>query len=318
MNVTSQDVAVQAGVSRGTVSQILNGHASRFASETVDRVRRAAAELDYQPSIAGRTLARGSSDIIIALIPNTTFGGNLQDLFERVTDELAEHGLMLVLRMATASTAALDRLVSGLRPAAVVSMTRLTDQEREVLAARDVNVLEPSAPTQSDVLDEIGALQARTLIEYGYTRLAFAHLRDAREDPFGESRERAVRAVCRDAGIADPVVLSLGIDRSEAAAALDALGDPGAAVACYNDDVAMALLAAATARRWRVPQQLALIGMDCTPLSQLTEPALTTIAYDYETAVRLMTAGVLAMLGYETFEQSQEAPVLQLVEGGTV
>jgi hypothetical protein len=67
----------------------------------------------------------------------------------------------------------------------------------------------------------IGALRARTLSEYGHTRLAFAHLRDVRQDPFGDGLERGVREVCREKGLADPVVVRLGIDLDDAAAAAD-------------------------------------------------------------------------------------------------
>ena len=75
MTVTSADVARHAGLSRATVSQVLNGHAHRFADETAERVLRAAKELGYEPSAAGRMLRTGSSDFVIALVPNTTFGG---------------------------------------------------------------------------------------------------------------------------------------------------------------------------------------------------------------------------------------------------
>ena len=63
----------------------------------------AAAELGYQPSSAGRTLAKGSSDIVIAVIPNMMFGGNLQDIFQNATEELAARGLTLLLHLATAT-----------------------------------------------------------------------------------------------------------------------------------------------------------------------------------------------------------------------
>ena len=101
MIATSEDVAKRAGVSRATVSQILNGRGQRFASATRERVTQAAAELEYLPSSAGRTLALGSSDIVIAVIPNTTFGGNLQDIFEAATEELGARGLTLLLHLST-------------------------------------------------------------------------------------------------------------------------------------------------------------------------------------------------------------------------
>jgi len=59
MAATSADVARHAGLSRATVSQVLNGHADRFAADTAQRVLEAAKELGYQPSTAGRMLRTG-------------------------------------------------------------------------------------------------------------------------------------------------------------------------------------------------------------------------------------------------------------------
>ncbi|MFJ8949261.1 LacI family DNA-binding transcriptional regulator [Streptomyces sp. NPDC102381] len=319
MAVRSEDVARRAGVSRATVSQILNGRDARFSDRTREKVRDAARELGYEPSVAGRALARGSSDVVIALIPNTTFGGNLQDVFERLTDVLAAQGLTLVLRLSVPSTESLGRLVAGMKPAAVFSLTPLGEPERTLLAERDVPVIDPVTVPGADHDHAIGALQARTLIEHGHTRLAFAHLRDVRQDPFGDGRERGVRDVCREEGLADPVVVRLGIDLDDAATALDALGPPGVAVACYNDDVAMTLLAAARRRGFRVPEDLALIGMDHTPLSAVSDPPLTTITMDLAVAADAATTSLLTRLGRPVDGVPDVSPPRPtVVAGGTV
>ncbi len=277
---TSQDVATRAGVSRSTVSQILNGRAEYFSDETRARVANAVAELGYEPSAAGRTLARGSSDIVIALIPDTTFGRNLQDIYGSLTEELAKRGLTLVLRLSTHTEASLDRLVIGMKPRAVLTLTTLPPGQRELLVRRGVEVLEPDESSSADVNAQIGRLQARHLIERGYRKLAYAHLRDARSDPFGGPRERTFVEECRLHGLDEPRILHLDITPEEARSALEELDRPGFAVACYNDDVATALLYAATEKDWEVPSDIALIGMDNTPLSRLTVPPLTTIGYD--------------------------------------
>src|SRR6478609_291191 len=138
MSATSADVARRAGLSRSTVTQVLNGQSHRFAAETAQRVLRAAEELGYEPSAAGRMLRTGSSDFVIALVPNTTFGGNLQDIFDTVTDLLAQRGLTLVLRLSTQSPASLDRILAGMRPRAVLSLQPFTDREKSILAERGV------------------------------------------------------------------------------------------------------------------------------------------------------------------------------------
>lgn len=316
MIATSEDVAKRAGVSRGAVSQILNGRGERFAANTRERVERAARDLGYQPSVAARTLARGSSDIVIALIPNTTFGGNLQNLFEALTDELAKRGLTLVLRLSTPSTASLDRVVAGVQPRAVVSLTPLLPDERGMLEDRGVKAIDPTT-ARRDINQEIGALQAQHLIERGYRRLAFAHLRDARQDPFGQQREKGFRDECRDHELPEPVVLHLNVDPDDAIAALDHLDGPGVAVACYNDDVATALLYAASIRGWSVPDDLAVIGMDHTPLSRVTTPPLTTVDYDIDATVQGSINGILAALDGAESPSARDDIRLRVVKGAT-
>lgn len=296
MIATSDDVAQRAGVSRATVSQVLNGRGQRFSTETIERVQRAAKELDYQPSAAGRALARGASDFVVALVPNTTFGGNLQDIFEIVTAELAAHGFTLVLHFSTPATGSLDRLVASTKPAAVVSLTPFTAAERAVLTRRTVPAFDADgAAARFDV--EIGRLQARHLAERGYRRLAFAHLHDARQDPFGAGREQGVIEASRELGRPEPTVVRLGVDIDQAQTALDQLGRDRIGVACYNDDVATALLSAARRAGRTVPDEIGLIGMDNTALSRVCLPRLTTVAYDVVAVGRSAAATVLNGLG---------------------
>ena len=71
MKVTSHDVARAAGVSRTTVSMVLNGsNAVSLSEETRARVRQAAAELGYRINSAGRMLASGATKTIALIVTN--------------------------------------------------------------------------------------------------------------------------------------------------------------------------------------------------------------------------------------------------------
>lgn len=305
-------------MSRSTVSQILNGRGAAFAEETRERVHRAVEELGYQPSAAGRTLARGSSDIVVALIPNTTFGGNLQDVFESLTEQLSQRGLTLVLRLATDTPESLDRLLISMKPRAVLSLAPLSTAERAVVESRAVTLISPDIAAGSDANADIGRLQASYLIKHGYRRLAFAHLRDARSDPFGAPREKAFLAECREHAVQETRVLGLGIDPEQADAALDDLGGTGFAIACYNDDVAIALLHAATRRGWSIPRDLALLGMDHTPLSRVTTPPLTTMEVDMEWSTESSVRQILARVDGQELPPAIGTLPLRVVQGGSI
>jgi DNA-binding LacI/PurR family transcriptional regulator len=291
-------VARAAGVSRGAVSQILNGRGERFSPATRQRVERVARSMAFEPSAAARMLARGKSDLVVALIPNTTFGANLQDMFDVLTRELSEAGLTLVLRFSSSDVESFDRLIAGMRPMAVLPMAPLTEEERQVLASRGIPLATPTEQPvpQADANYEIGALQADHLVGRGHDRLAFARLSDVRQDPFGPRRVQGFRDRCRELGRDEPPVIGLAIEADDAARKLDRLGRERIAVACYNDDVALTLIAAAQRLGRRVPEDVAVIGVDNTPLARVLTPRLTTVAYDSSAVAHSMARAVVAHL----------------------
>ena len=296
MSVTSEDVAKAAGVSRATVSFILNGRGQRFAEATREKVTRIAKEMNYEPSAAGRALARGSSDIVIAIIPNTTFGGNLQEIYETATDMLEAQGMTLILRLATKSNNSLDRLLAGQKPRAVISLTPFSEAEREILTSHNVAYIE--AAEQEDLIVAIGRLQAKHLLESGFTKIAVVHLEDERGYPFGAGREIGAREVCRETNAPVPEVFTIPLDLKRADAVLEQIG-VGYGLACYNDDVAITLLNAAKEKGWRIPKDVGIIGMDNMPLAHVMSPKLTTIGYDNTIVANNTALATLAAIGAE-------------------
>ena len=76
------DVALKAGVSHATVSRVMNGNFT-VDPAIAQRVRDAAAELNYQPNPVGRSLALGKTDTIGIVVPdlaNPTFQAILRGL----------------------------------------------------------------------------------------------------------------------------------------------------------------------------------------------------------------------------------------------
>ena len=317
MAATSEDVAQRAGVSRGAVSQILNGRGQRFPQHTRDRVHQAARDLGYRPSIAARALARGSSDIVIALIPDTTFGANFQDIFEGLTDQLAQRGLTLLLQVSPHSTKALERVLTDIKPRAVLALGGFSALERSLLHAQEILAIEGPDHGDNNPVSHIATTQANHLIERGYKRLAFAHLEDRRQELYGSIRETAFIEACKAHSLAAPTILSLDLTMESARHALRSLTGPGFGVACYNDDVATALLAAAHEQHWQAPQDIGLIGLDHTPLSQLTSPPLTTIEYDLRQVTQGTTDWALAELDGTSRTAANLPLPLHIVQGGT-
>ncbi|WP_136055752.1 LacI family DNA-binding transcriptional regulator [Microbacterium sp. K24] len=285
---TSKDVAARAGVSRSTVSQVLNGD-DRFPEETRARVVAAAEALRYRPSRAGRALVTGLSDIVVVVVPNATFGPHLQDSVDRITGATATAGVSVVVRFASIQDESTLTSVLDLRPAAVVDFGVFNPSQRERIEASGTRVVPRRAPVAEgadpDPIDiHIGRIQVRELLRGGPRRLVYAALDDKRLDPFGPPRLDGIRREARERGLEAPLTPRIPLDVDGATAALRAVvaeaGSAALGICCYNDDVAIAAVAACRKLDLRVPEDVAVIGVDKTAVGQLISPRLTTVFVD--------------------------------------
>lgn len=319
---TSHDVARLAGVSRSTVSNILNGNDARFPAATRERVLEAAKELSYRPSLAGRSLVSGRSDTVVVLLPNTTFGSNLQDAVDEAVSSTMPLGGNVVVRFAGDTPQATFDAINALRPLAVLAFSPLTAEDRASLeAAGTIVVPGRSQATASEHLPDggLGSLQARELFRDGPRQLWFAALSDRRQDTYGPGRFDTLALYCAQHSLPAPRRIAVPLTIPGAMESLAAVLSDGApaAVACYNDDVALALLAAARELEVDVPRRLSVVGVDHTAVGQLWSPRLTTIDTDLRGLVADYSAELRARL--EGREPSGGLPPhrFTVVRGGT-
>jgi DNA-binding LacI/PurR family transcriptional regulator len=299
LRVTALDVARAAGVSRSAVSQILNGNVERFPVETREKVMGAAAALNYRPSRAGRALVTGLSDLIVVTLPNITFGHKMQEVIEKTAARSEALGMSVVVRYAGIDPSATLNAILDLRPAVVLDFGVFDTAVRRAIIAAGIRVY-PSAdiPPGSTALHDtqIGRLQARELLRVPDRRLVYALLADSRPEPYGPARARgaALEAAARGAPAPTVVRVPLEVRGAQEALApvLAPIHDTGSSVGvcCYNDEVAIAVLAAARELRLRVPQDVAVVGVDHTEVGQLVSPRLTTVDIDLPAVVGLIVS----------------------------
>lgn len=95
MAVTIRDVAKKAGVSPATVSRAFNANPT-VGPEFVERVKKAAKSLGYQPNVVARNLRKKTSDVIALVIPDV--GNNFHTAVARGVEDVAqEAGLSVML-----------------------------------------------------------------------------------------------------------------------------------------------------------------------------------------------------------------------------
>lgn len=204
--VTSRDVADLAGLSRSTVSQVLNGYGDRFNEETRNRVTAAAERLNYRPSRAGRALKTGVTDLIVVAVPNITLGTQLQDTVEQITSESARFGMSVFVRYAGSDPAATLAAILDMRPATVVNLRVFTAAELERIEAAGIRVIPSPDLPEDQAANEIsiGRLQARELLRDPKRRLVYAMLADTRLDLYGPERATGAAEEAASRGVPAP------------------------------------------------------------------------------------------------------------------
>ncbi|MEU8590786.1 LacI family DNA-binding transcriptional regulator [Streptomyces sp. NPDC048664] len=284
---TSADVARLAGVSRATVSYVLNNsRAVRISEPTRRRVHEAAEELGYVPHAAARSLRVGHSRMVLMPAPSVPAGplysqflNDLQWALGRLDYTVVQYGGM-GLRGDQAA-----RAWAELRPVAVVVPSGgLGPQGVHVLkrsGARAVVVMGPERIEGAHTLlldhREVGRSAGAHLVAAGRRRIGVVIPREAGHEVFSVPRLEGVRRAVEGTG-ATVTELPLGY-REEAAARLAGRWRSLRldAVFTYNDEYAQLLLRALQDERVGVPDETALVGADDLLLGRLLRPRLSTV-----------------------------------------
>ncbi|WP_062298813.1 LacI family DNA-binding transcriptional regulator [Demequina maris] len=182
MSVSVREVAARAGVSVGTVSNVLN-RPDQVKAETVERVRAAIEELGYVPNAAARQLRAGRSQSLALLVLDV---GNpfFTDVARGAEARAAKEGLTVLLANSDESSereaSHLDvferQRVSGILVSPVEGdFTRLEEIRKHGIPVVLVDRGADQARFASVSVDDVagGALAARHLLEQGRRRLAF-------------------------------------------------------------------------------------------------------------------------------------------------
>ncbi|WP_232499236.1 LacI family DNA-binding transcriptional regulator [Agromyces humatus] len=300
--MTSADVARESGVSRTTVSYVLNDTEGTSISEaTRRRVLETAARLGYAPSAAARALRSGRSDLVLCVLPDWPVGPVVETILDHLADALGERNLSVLVHHVRGERP-LSHLWRAVTPRTVVGLTPFDPDEARGMRQAGIQVVSTGVddPAAQDPQPRIGRIQVDRLVAGGPRRIGYATTDDRRVADFADRRLAGVRAACAEYGLAAPLVIPVPVDAGAGATAVAAWRAAGVdGVAAYNDEVAFAVLAGARIAGLAVPRDLAVIGVDDVPLAALASPPLTTVTQAIEREASYLAACVLAALDGE-------------------
>ncbi|MFJ4295661.1 LacI family DNA-binding transcriptional regulator [Curtobacterium sp. NPDC089689] len=318
--VTAQDVARRAGVSRATVSFVLNDAPGQSISDaTRDSVRTAARELGYVPSAAAQILRSGSSRLVLCLEPDWEPSVLMDRAIATLSSEFEGRGYAMVVSRTGAAPSAPNVLVRSVSPCAVVAMYDLPKSVRTSLQSLLVPVEEAwfhssgGQRAADDFQGLAGSLQVEHLIARGAQRIVVVAPRTVRESEVRDDRIRGVVRAAVAAGRNEPdVVLVDSLDADGLRPIRDALraGAGPVGVCAFNDLHGAAVLLAARDLGLHAPREVLVIGVDDDQLALLTRPQLSTVRFDVKAHMRALAARVVARAeGRDGTGDVLEAPV---------
>lgn len=287
---TIRDVAREAGVSHQTVSRVINGSAD-VLPETRARVEQAIETLGFRPSAIARSMAQGRTQTLACIAPNLT-DYTLASVIEGAELEARQHGYFL-LSSSAANPEAFQELVEELvghrRVDGLIIINPYVDERYQSVPenfpvvfvgarARDKSFCSVSLDDEKAAYDA-----TRHLLELGHRKIAMV------TGPMAEDcctdRSNGYTRALEAAGL--PVDWGLIIEGDWSATsgqdALLALAEEGnlpSAIFAQNDRMALGVLHTARDMGLKIPEQLAVIGVDDMPLSSYFDPPLTTMHQD--------------------------------------
>lgn len=334
MVASIEDVARRAGVSIATVSRALRGLPD-VATATRDRVLSAAAELNYVASPFAARLASGRTTTVGLVVPfvNRWF---FAEVIATVETALRHAGFDLLLynlgdedgRSRFFEVMPMRKRVDGVLVASLV----LDDAEFDALTELDrpVGLLGLARPGfLSARIDDVAAARGAVdhLLGLGHRRIGL--IGGDTDDPMAFTpplhRRDGYRDALHAAGVSpDPALELLGyftVDGGRAAMRqLLALPERPTAVFAESDEMAYGAMREITLAGLRVPDDIAVVGFDDQPLSELAD--LTTVRQPVAEQALDVTTRLLALIGSEDDESPRDPAVVLptelVVRGSTV
>ncbi len=292
---TQRQIAEEAGVSRTTVSLVLNDVPGvHISPETRQRIIEVARRLNYYPDAAARTLVSGRTHTIgfvLCQSPDRIFADAfLPEVLRGVGDAMQENGFRVLIHSVedvSAPEAYIGLVREKHTDGIILSGPRSDDEQLPRLKAEGFPMVLLGQLPGSGIpfvdVDSVGAAKqaVKHLVGLGHRRigmitnasLAYTAARD---------RLAGYRQALEEAGLSfDEELVRYGDFREESGrVAMDQLldlPDPPTAVFVASDLVAFGALVAIKGRGLRVPHDVAVVGFDDVQLAHYVDPPLTTV-----------------------------------------
>ncbi|NJP38725.1 LacI family DNA-binding transcriptional regulator [Alkalicoccus luteus] len=315
--VTINDIADKAGVSRTTVSRVLNesGYVSEDARK---RVLRIIEETGYRPSEQAKSLRLKRTKVIGVVLPKL-FTETSSRMANGLDDVFQQNGYQMLLASSNLDHEQERRQLQLLESRRVDGIIlTATNRDDELLhTLRDIRVpvvaLGQDLPEVSSVYfdDYHAAVElAEHMVQSGRSRIGFIGV-DESDYAVGVLRRQGFLDTMNKHGLEvrpewmQTADFTIECGRAAFEQMTTSTTELPDAVLAVTDRLAVGAMQAAKEKGLQVPQDIGFAGIGATDMSQYVTPALTTVDYKYEEAGREAAAMLLRSLKQPNVEKSR-------------
>mgnify|MGYP001770511877 CR=1 FL=1 len=285
---TIEDVAKLAGLSKTTVSRVINNQ-PYVSEEKKQLVLEAMKRLGYVPNSSARSLRNQKTEIIAVIIPRVMnpFFGQFVESLEIVASQY--HYQLIVCQTLYSAKKELDylNLLKTKQVDGVIMTTLLNGWEAvEPFLEYGPIILCNEFDEQANVpmihMDQNygGYVATKHLIDQGYNKIAFCC--GNVNSNVSRAREEGFRKALREAGLYLPEqyifrnVFTFEDGKNVLRKMMEMVEAP-TAVFTGSDEVAAGMISESKRLGVRVPEELAVVGFDNQAITELMEPMITTV-----------------------------------------
>ena len=299
---TLEDVAALAGVSRATVSRVVNGE-SKVRTKTKQIVEKAIAELGYAPNLAAKSLASNKSHTL-GLVTTSYLGAFFGSLMDTVQSEAdAHHKQLLVMKGCGSAENELntihklynmncDGLILHVRAVSDTQLHALADKGKSfILLDRLVEGLEERCVA----FDHRYASQLATefCLHRGHTNIACISGPESRSS--SQLRKQGFLDAMETAGLSPTLCLSGQYDLPSGYELTCEIlqQNTSTAIYCCNEEMAVGALLAISEHGLRVPDDISIICYDSGFRAEFVTPKLTSLHFPINSMAKDATKKLL-------------------------
>jgi len=326
---TSRDVAAAAGVSRATVSYVINGadQKHRIAPATRDRVLAVAQRLGYEPNAVALALRAGRTEIVLVEFPNWPLGPPVAEAIDTMVESLEQLGYTPLVHFQRADPGSLALAAQQVHPVGVIApgpalSPEVADRLRG-LGARGLIAFadRPLSHVYTYVINQrrMGCLAVEHLATRGHRTVLALMPAHGPLRPLGDERLAGAAATGaeRDVSLRSAHV-EIRRDAVQAVLAQELeRADRATGIYAFNDELALVALDILRDLGVALPHDMALIGCDDSPAAERSRPRLTTMRFDEHGRWRDIASHLHGMISGESERPEMLASEPAVVAGET-